>query len=526
MRLDLSRNAGVCGLFVLLFATAASAQFRGGIQGTVTDPAGAVVPGATVTLTSNETSISHTTNTSQGGLFVFSGLAPGSYKLAVELEGFSKKTLEDVYVGAEQTQSLTVQLEIGQVIDAVSVSAPTVPLLDTQAPTIGSTLTTREVENLPSLGRDPLQLIRLTPGVFGDGAQASSGGTTQMPGSNRPSAGEVNSIFFLENAPQVTANGTRPNSNLIQVDGISVNSVSWGGSAVLTPNEESIKEIRVIANNYSAENGRDAGAQILVVSKNGTNQFQGSGFFKAHRPEWNAYQQWNGPATPSPVKRDANRFNQKGGSVGGPIVKNRMFGFFTYEALRNTTITTPTTGYTWFETSQYRQMAGRPGSMARAMLSFPGQDPLVGSVVSLTCAQVGLPPTQCCDVPGGLDLGSPLTTPLGTPDPTYNKAGTPFGIGNGFDGIPDAIAIATASPTHEVDSQFNVRLDFQATPQDLFAFSIYRVDNHVEHKRAGTQREPVEQRSRGAVMDRHLEPRLLGHGTERSAGRRERLGLR
>ena len=100
------------------------------------------------------------------------------------------------------------------------------------------------MENLPSFGRDPFQLVRLTPGVFGDGAQASNGGTTTMPGSNRPSAGAANSIFFIENGPQIIANGTRPNSNIIQVDGVGVNSVSWAGSAVLTPNEESIKEIR------------------------------------------------------------------------------------------------------------------------------------------------------------------------------------------------------------------------------------------------------------------------------------------
>jgi opacity protein-like surface antigen len=459
------------GLLVLLCSRPAIAQFRGGIEGTVVDPDGAVIPDATVTLTSHETNISTTTQTNQSGVFVFSALAPGSYTLSVERDGFSKKTLEDVRVGAEQTQSLTVQLAVGQVTDTVAVSAPTVPLLDREGPTIGTSLTSREVENLPSFGRDPLQLVRLSPGVFGDGAQSNSGGTTQMPGSNRPSAGDVNSIFFIENAPQITANGTRPNSNLIQVDGVSVNSVAWGGSAVLTPNEESIKEIRITANNYSAENGREGGAQVMVVSKNGTNELHGSAFYKAHRPEWNAYQQWNGPGTPSPVKRDTNRFNQGGGSFGGPIIKNRMFGFVSYETLRNQTISSATT---WFETSQYRQQAGPAGSMARRMLSFPGQDPL-GNAISLTCAQVGLAATQCHDVAGGLDLGSPLTTPLGTHDPTFNQPGTPFGIGNGFDGVPDAMAVETASPTQNRNSQYNGRVDFHPTQVDLLAFSLYRV---------------------------------------------------
>src|SRR5579872_5721913 len=381
--------------FALLLCSAAHAQFRAGIQGAVIDVNGALIPEATVTLTSNETNISRSTKTSGSGVFTLSGLAPGAYTVAVEAAGFTKKILNDVRVDAEQVRSLNVQLEVGPVTESVTVSESSVPLIDTQAATIGGTLTARDVENLPSFGRDPFQLMRLTPGVFGDGAQVSSGGTTTMPGSNRPSAGAANSIFFIENGPQITANGTRPNSNLIQVDGVGVNSVSWGGSAVLTPNEESIKEIRVTASSYSAENGRNSGAQIMIISKNGTNEFHGSGFFKWHRPGLNAYQRWNGPGNPSPVKRDTNRFNQEGGSIGGPIVKNRVFAFFSYETLRNSAVGSATT---WFETPQFLQSAGPPGSIARKVLSFPGQAALSAGVSSLTCAQSGLAPTQCHDV--------------------------------------------------------------------------------------------------------------------------------
>ena len=458
-------------------AATAEAQFRGGIQGVVTDPAGATVSDATVTLTNNETNVTHTTATGTGGVYVFSALAPGSYRLSVERDGFAKKTLEDVKVAAEQTRSLIVQLEVGGITDTVTVTQPSVPLLETQAPTIGTTLTSRDMENLPSFGRDPFQTIRLAAGAFGDGAQVANGGTTTMPGSNRPSAGGANSIFFIENGPQVTANGTRPNSNLIQVDGVGVNSVSWGGSAVLTPGEESIKEIRVITSNYSAENGRTSGAQIMVISKNGTNQVRGSAFFKAHRPKLNALQKWNGPGTPSPVRRDTNQFNQEGGSVGGPILKNKLFGFFSYETQRSSSIASATV---WFETPEYRQMAGSARSLARRMLSFAGQDPLTSGASSQTCAQVGLPSTQCHDVPGGLDLGSPLTSPLGTTDPTFGQAGTPFGVGNGFDRVPDAVRLVTAMPTRNVNAQYNGRVDFQPTQKDLVAFSMYTVPTSTD----------------------------------------------
>jgi hypothetical protein len=459
-------------LSAILAAASALAQYRAGIQGIVTDPHGSSVPDAKVTISSNETNFSYTTQTAESGGYTISALAPGSYKVTVEKAGFSKKILTDVRVDAEQTRSLNVLLEVGQTSDTVTVDQSSVPLLNTEEATIGGTLTSRDIENLPSFGRDPFQLLRLAPGVFGDGSQVNNGGTTTIPGSNRPSAGAANSIFFIENAPQITANGTRPNSNMIQVDGVGVNSVAWGGSAVLTPNEESIKEVQVIANSYSAENGRNSGAQIKIISRNGTNQFHGSAFFKWHRPGLDAFQRWNGPGNPSPVRRDTNRFNQEGGSIGGPVLKNKLFAFFSYETQRNAAVGSSTT---WFETAQFLQMAGPPGSMARKMLSFPGQTPLAAGLSSQTCAQVGLAPTQCRDVPGGLDLGSPVTAPLGTADPTFGQPGTPYGIGSGFDGIPDAMRVITATPSQTTNAQYNGRLDYQLTQKDLIAFSIYRV---------------------------------------------------
>src|SRR5260370_1421126 len=176
--------------------------------------------------------------------------------------------------------------------------------------------------------------------------------------------------------------------------------------------------------------------------------------------------------TPPRVRRAANRFKQEGGSSAGPIVKNKVFAFFSYETLRNSAVGSATT---WFETPQFLQSAGPPGSIARKVLSFPVQAALSAGLSSLTCAQAGLAPTQCHDVAGGWDLGSPLTTPLCTTDPTFGQPGTPFGIGNGFDGMPDAMRIITETPSISTNAQYNGRLDFQATQQDLIAFSIYRV---------------------------------------------------
>jgi len=449
-----------------------AAQFRAGIQGTVTDPNGGSVPAATVTLTNKETGLERTFTTPADGVFTFPGLAPGAYSLSVAKTGFSTKVLADVQVGAEQMQSLNVELAIGETSQSVTVSESVVPLIDTETAMITGTITTKEVQALPSFGRDPYKLMQLTPGVFGDNALNNNGSAAGMPGTNTGAAGATDSIFKVENGVQMIANGARQNSNNFQIDGVSVNSTAWGGAAVITPNEESVKEVKVIANNYSAEYGRTSGAQVAVVSQNGTNEYHGSLFFKWHRPGLNAYQAWNGPGTPTPVQRDENRFNQYGGSAGGPILKNKLFAFFSYETLRNDSGSVATG---WYETSQFLQNAGPPDSIARKLLSYPGEGPAPGKVIQFTCAQAGLPSTQCQDTPNGLDLGSPLKTALGTADPTFGLPGTPYGIGAGFDGVPDVQLLQTNSPNKNTSTQYNGRMDYQATSKDMIAFSIYHV---------------------------------------------------
>src|SRR5258708_10503263 len=155
-----------CLLLPLLLCVSVHAQFGAGVQGVVTDGSGAVIAEALVTLISNETNIPRTTKSGESGVFSIAGLAPGTYKVSVEKPGFTMKILNDVRVDAEQMRSLNVQLKVGQATESITVSESSVPLMDTEAATIGGTLTARDVENLPSMGRDPLQLMRLTPGAF------------------------------------------------------------------------------------------------------------------------------------------------------------------------------------------------------------------------------------------------------------------------------------------------------------------------------------------------------------------------
>ena len=452
-------RTNIAVLSVFLFASIAFAQYRAGIQGSVTDSAGALVPGAKVTVTSQETTISHTAETGDSGIYTVVGLAPGKYTLTVEKTGFSKKVLNDVQIGAEQVQAINLTLDVGQISETVNVSASVTPEIDTESAMIAGTITDKEVHDLPSLGRDPYQLTRLAPGIFGDG-QA-------LPSAN---IGQSSSIFAVENGVQVTGNGARQNANNFQIDGVGVDSTVWGGAPVITPNEESVKEVKVVSNSYTAENGRNSGAQVMVVSQNGTNDLHGSAFFKFHRPGLNAYQRWNGPGTPTPVTRDNGRFNQFGGSLGGPIWRNKLFAFFSYETQRNHSQDVNTG---WYQTAQFLQSASPQGSNAQRVLSFPGQAPVSSTIVGRTCSDAGLNSSQCRDVSGGLDLGSPLTSGLGNFDPT--RAGSNFGIGNGFDGVPDVEFLQTSSPRRETDVQYNGRVDYQATSRDLIAFSSYFV---------------------------------------------------
>jgi len=144
-------------LAIQFFAVPAAAQYNAGLQGTVTDPNGAVVPDAKVTLTSQETGIVHSVTTTGAGVYSITGLAPGKYVLSVEKEGFSKKVLSEVVISAEIMQSVNPQLEIGQTTQSVTVEAPVAPLIDTETAMIGGTLTSTEVNALPTFGRTPIK---------------------------------------------------------------------------------------------------------------------------------------------------------------------------------------------------------------------------------------------------------------------------------------------------------------------------------------------------------------------------------
>jgi hypothetical protein len=492
------------GMLVCLIVVVCSAhaQYRASIQGVVTDPQGELVSGATVTLTNHETGQVLTTTTNDSGIYNFSGLPPSHYTLTAEKGGFKKKVLEDVGVIAEQGNAVNVQLDIGQVTDTVTVSGDSTPLIDTETSNLQGTVTSQEIQKLPSFGRDPFQLLQLAPGAFGDGSQAAGGGTQNLPSTSQGGSGATDGIFKIENGGAITVGGARAGSNNYQIDGVGVTSVTWGGSSVITPGEDSIKEVKIVTDNYDAENGRYSGGQVQIISQNGTNQYHGSLFFKAHRPGLDAFTKYNG-YNGSNI-RDGNRFNDWGGSAGGPIIKNHLFVFFSYETLSNNA--RQGTGGAFYETPQYRALTGGPN--ASKFLTFSGVAPNGGTFVEKTCADAGLidaaahaanpvnsPVVNCAEIAGqGLNVGSPLTAGVGHVDAAYggcyhrdamgNCTEVDYGTGgdglggtNNLNGTPDIAFFSTVQPTNSTHRQYNGRIDFNATSKDLVAFSIYYVPN-------------------------------------------------
>src|ERR1700683_4229626 len=336
-------------LMVCMLATAASvqAQYRASLRGTVKDSAGAVIPGATVTLINTDTKHTMVSTTDANGIYNFNALPSAPYRITVEHDGFTKKVLEHIVIIPEQPNGLDLQLDVGQVQQTVTVSDTAQPM-DTETATVSGTVTSNQIQHMPSFGRDVIKLAQLAPGSFGDGSQASGSDNYNLPGANGQTqagqSGGADGIFKTENGAQIMANGNQTENNGISIDGISTASAVWGGSTVITPSEDSVDNVKIVSNSYDAEDGRFSGAQVQITSKSGSNNFHGGLFFTTHQPNLNAYQPYNGYLLAD--QRDNDKFQQLGGSVGGPIWKNKIFFFFNYETVREPS--SPLQGNGWY----------------------------------------------------------------------------------------------------------------------------------------------------------------------------------
>ena len=487
----------VCAfVLALIWVLPARAQFEATVQGTVTDDKGGVVQGASVTLTDQSTQVSRNTMTGADGFYRFVELPPGKYTVTVEANGFQKKVTSDVDVSAELAHGLDVRLAVGRVDQSVTVNAANLADLQTEDANIAGTLTAQDVVRLPTFSRDPYELLRFSPGIFGDGARNGAGLMTGFPngagaGGSAGPGGSNTAIFQTENQFPISANGQRPTSNDYLVDGVSVNSLQWGGASVITPSVESVQEITVLANDYDASDGRSSGAHIKTVTKSGSNAYHGTGFFQYQDPGLNAFNKYNGfnfgPNTFDPTVRDDNAYRQFGGNLGGAILKNKLFFFFNYEGLRDNNSTFQDQ---WVDTPQFRQLvaSASPNTPVAATVTDPGAAPRVAQVLPASCLNF---PVPCQVVGNAVNLGSPAGT-YGT-----YLDGTATGTcmnniecGAGLTSVPEFEFAQIILPASTSGNQYNGRVDLNLG-RSVFSVNTFFTQYHQIAADASAQGRPM-----------------------------------
>jgi hypothetical protein len=307
-------------MFVLVAAVSLSAQtFRGTILGTVTDPSGAVLGGAKVTVRNVGTGLERTTDTSTDGSYALPELPIGTYTVTVTQAGFQTSVTTGVTVDVAGERRVDAALKPGEVSTKVEVAGDLLPQVETTSAELGGTLTSETIENLPVNGRDYQKLIYLNPGIAGSPDQISD-----SPGSY--------GVFSM--------NGSRGRSNNFLLDGTDMNdgyrndpaineAGVFGDPATILP-IDAVGELRVLSN-YEAEYGRNSGAIINIVTKSGTNNFHGSLLEYLRTDRLGARNYFNSEGGKNPFHN-----NQFGGAFGGPIVKDKTFFFFDYEGQRET----------------------------------------------------------------------------------------------------------------------------------------------------------------------------------------------
>jgi len=499
------RFAGVA--FLLLASVAAKAQFSASLSGSVLDPTQAVIPGATVTLTNDATQATQTAISGGQGTYRFNELPPGTYTVNVTAKGFQGNTVSNIAVVAETPRTLDVTMQQGQESQQVTVNADVIPLLQTGDASIGATIDSSEIQRLPIFGADPYELLRTAPGITGDGARAGNGTAVFLPNGAGP-GGSNSGIFQTENQVQISADGQRVADNNFMIDGVSVNSLTHGGAAVVSPNQEAVGQITIVSTSYDASLGRNTGAQIQVVTKSGTNALHGSLFFLYDDPGLNSYNKFGGPTPGTLPVRDDNAQRTWAASLGGPIVKNKLFFFTSFSEYKQKN---PSFGTAYVETSQFRAAlaAQRGGGVSETIVANPGSQARILAVITPTCTAFGTytstaPATlgqslpACQVVNGGLDLGS--LTPGGTSQLSVFPSGSaiatapyfgasPQQVGGGFDGVPDVENVQVIIPAQSRGNQYNGRIDWQASPKDLIAGSVYftKLDNLNASGTAGSR---------------------------------------
>lgn len=424
--------SAVAGILALgLWAATALAQTTGTLRGTVKDPTGAVIPGAQVTATQEGTNLPRTTASDAGGDYAFAVLPVGRYTLEVEAgSGFKKYLEKDIEITLGHVVVIDPMLQLGQVTAEVTTTAAA-PLVETTSTQIGAVMNSRAVVDLPLNARDTYQLLQLQPGV-----QSQTG---------------AGLFYGSDNTGSVSVNGGRGRSNNFMVNGGDAND-QFANLPAIQPSPDTIQEFRVLTNTFDAEFGRNSGSVVDVVTKSGTNDLHGDvfeffrnnvlnarGFFDTAKPDF--------------------KQNQFGGTLGGPIKKDRTFFFGSYEGRRirqgtsSPVITVPTQAERNGDFSAGSTFAGTltDSNLASVLNSRPG---CAGAVSAMGGAPIAAGTAYASIFPGN-------QIPMPCMDQTaldlLNQFVPPANVGsNEFQAVPTS-SLRQDQATGRIDHRFNDR---------------------------------------------------------------------
>ncbi len=303
----------------LLFMAAVSQaqEVRASISGIVTDPTGAPIAGATITVTSAATNATVVTQSADSGNYLTSFLSPGTYRITVEHAGFKKFVAESITLATLDKARVDVQLQIGSISDSVTVTSVT-PSIETETASRGTSISNELIANLPTQGRNPFQIAWAAPGVF------KAGGWRYLRS------------FDIGGTTGFSVNGGRSSENEVLMDGIS--NVQSSRQVIHVPTMDSIQEFKVLTNTYDAQYGRTGGGIVTIVTKSGSNQWHGVLFEYFQNAKLNANQTELNSAG---IARSPNNINAYGFQIAGPVRipkvfdgRNKLFWTIAYEGMK------------------------------------------------------------------------------------------------------------------------------------------------------------------------------------------------
>jgi outer membrane receptor protein involved in Fe transport len=406
----------------------------GAIEGNVTDASGAVISGATVEATNVADSVVRETVTNVDGAYRFPSLIPGTYSVTVKKEGFATFTRGATRIDAGILYRVDAKLPVGTATSKVEVTGEA-PLLQTDSAEVNETISSSEISSLPTYGNNITRLSLLAPGV-------------SMPG------GQLD--LHPENAGEdfnLNINGAAPNANGHLLDGVENTEAIQGLSIIVTPND-AVQEVKLATSDYDAEYGKVAGGLWQITTKSGTNAFHGSLFENYRTSGFNAADHF---IEPNGIPR--NIWNQFGGSVGGPVIKNKVFFFGDYQGMRNSLFASGN------ETVPID--AFRTGDFSSVAATDPIYDPATGNPDGTGRTQISCNGVLNKICPARL---SPAAKKLLALLPEPNSAGTgPFGTGQNYQ---------ISRPATFGQDQFDTRGDYFVTSKTVVfgKFSYFKAN--------------------------------------------------